>query len=274
MSNWRGRPVSRDRLDLLFAEVRAADRSALLPFMTAGLPDPKTTVGLFEAMAQAGADGFEVGIPYSDPLMDGPTIQAGNRRALAAGLTLARGFEIVGRVVEATDKPVLVMTYANPVFRLGPEVFAERCRLAGASGVIVADLPLEEAGPVQAAVEGEGLGMVLFVAPTTSDERIERIAAAGPVFIYGVADLGVTGERPDGGRRAENLSARVRAVTDLPLVLGVGISTPEQARALRPSAEGIIVGSALVRRVLEAADPGTAVASVRGAVGELAEALR
>jgi tryptophan synthase alpha chain len=137
--------VSRVILEGLFAEVRSSGRTALLPFMTAGLPSVSTSVDLFVAMAESGADAFEVGIPYSDPMMDGPTIQAGNQRALEGGITVDKGLEIVAGVVEQTGKPVLVMTYANPIFRIGPEVFAERCREAGASGVIVADLPLEEA---------------------------------------------------------------------------------------------------------------------------------
>lgn len=266
--------MSKESLKALFTRVRTSGRTALLPFMTAGLPDQATSVEVFGAMADAGADAFEVGIPYSDPLMDGPTIQAGNQRALAGGMTLAGGLDIVAGVVERTGKPVLVMTYANPVYRVGPSVFAERCARAGASGVIVADLPLEEAGPVQEAAEAEGLGMVLFAAPTTSGARIARIAAARPVFIYGVADLGVTGERREPSDRAEELSQRVRAVTDLPFVLGVGISTPEQAKALRASADGLIAGSALVRRVLEARNAGAAVEAVRVAVGDLAATLR
>ena len=266
--------MSRIRLENLFAEVRSADRTALLPFMTAGLPTLSTSADLFMAMAEAGADAFEVGIPYSDPMMDGPTIQAGNQRALAGGATLDSGFEIVAAVVERTAKPVLVMTYANPIFRIGPEVFAKRCREAGASGVIVADLPLEEAAVIQTPIEEEGLGMVLFAAPTSSDARLEAIAAANPIFIYGIADLGVTGERSESNTRAGDLAARIRAVTDVPLVMGVGISTPDQARSLAGASDGIIVGSALVRRVLEASDEHEAIMEVGEAVADLAGALR
>jgi len=266
--------VSRVRLENLFGEVRSEGRTALLPFMTAGLPSQATCVELFVAMAESGADGFEVGIPYSDPMMDGPTIQAGNQRALAGGITLESGFGIVTGVVEQTGKPVLVMTYANPIFRIGPEAFAERAKEAGASGVIVADLPLEEAAAIQGPIEAMGLGMVLFAAPTSSAERLRAIAAANPVFIYGVADLGVTGERRESNTRAGDLAARIRGVTSLPLVMGVGISTPDQARSLAGRADGIIVGSALVRRVLEAPDERTAVAEVGAAVSDLAGALR
>ena len=266
--------MSRAGLESLFAEVRLSGRTALLPFMTAGLPSVSTSVDLFVAMAEAGADAFEVGIPYSDPMMDGPTIQAGNQRALAGGITVDKGLEIVAAVVERTGKPVLVMTYANPIFRIGPELFAERCREAGASGVIVADLPLEEASAIQEPIEATGLGMVLFAAPTSSDARLEAIAAANPVFIYGIAELGVTGERYQASSHARGLAARIRAITRLPLVMGVGISTPEQARSLAGEADGIIVGSALVRRVLETPDEQEAIAQVGAAVADLAGALR
>ena len=266
--------MSRERLESLFAEVRSSSRTALLPFMTAGLPSLSTTVDLFAAMAESGADAFEVGIPYSDPMMDGPTIQAGNERALAGGATVEKGLEVVAAVAEKTGKPVLVMTYANPIFRIGPEVFAERCREAGASGVIVADLPLEEAAAIQEPIEAAGLGMVLFAAPTSSDARLEAIAVANPVFIYGVAELGVTGERRGLSSHALELATRIRRVSGLPLVMGVGISTPDQARSLAGATDGIIVGSALVRRVLEAPNEQVALTEVGAAVADLAGALR
>lgn len=266
--------MSRARLESLFVDLRSAQRTALLPFMTAGLPSLSTSVDLFVAMAESGADAFEVGIPYSDPMMDGPTIQAGNQRALAGGVTVEAGLAVVSAVVERTGKPVLVMTYANPIIRIGPQAFAERCREAGASGLIVADLPLEEAAIIKEPIEATGLGMVLFAAPTASDARLQSIAAANPVFIYGIADLGVTGERSRSSAHARELAARIRTVTGLPLVMGVGISTPDQARSLAGQVDGIIVGSALVRRVLEAPDEYAAFTEVGSAVAELSGALR
>jgi tryptophan synthase alpha chain len=266
--------VSRNQLTTLFETVRAEHRTALMPFMTAGLPSEVTSVDLFQAMATAGADAFEVGIPYADPMMDGPTIQAGNLRSLQGGMTLAGGLEIVEAVAGRTGKPVVVMTYANPIHRIGPGEFARRCRDAGAAGVIVADLPLEEAAAIKDPIEEAGLGMVLFAAPTASDQRLQAIAASQPVFIYGIADLGVTGERKGSRDHARRLADRIRATTTLPLVMGVGISTPEQAGSLASRADGVIVGSALVRRVLEAPDHRTAIADVGRAVRELAGALR
>ncbi len=261
-----------ESLSELFGRVRSENRTAFLPFMTAGLPDPESSPSMFEAIE--GADAFEVGIPYSDPLMDGPTIQAAGQAALRAGTSLSGGLTIAREVGERTGKPVIIMTYSNVVFQVGPARFARMAAEAGASGLIVADLPIEEAAPVQAAVEQAGLGMVLFVAPTTDERRIARIVSADPVFIYGVAELGVTGERSQSGGHAVNLSKRVREVTDLPLVMGVGISNPEQASAMRPLADGVIVGSALVRSVLDAPDLETARRDLSTISRSIADVLR
>ncbi len=248
-------------------------RTALLPFLTAGIPDTATSPDLFVAMAAAGADAFEIGIPYSDPLMDGAVIQEASSRALAAGTTLERALEIVEAVADRTHVPVLAMTYANVVFRTGPDTFCTRLAVAGASGLIIPDMPVEEASVVKRAADENDLGMVLFVAPTSSNARIRAVAELDPVFIYGVAELGVTGERSESSGRAVELAGRVREVTDVPLVLGVGISTPEQAAAAGQVADGVIVGTALVRRVLESPDAATAEASLAEAVAALRSAL-
>jgi tryptophan synthase alpha chain len=256
----------------MFAAGRAEGRAVLLPYMTAGLPDAATSEALFEAMAGAGADGFEVGFPYADPLMDGPTIQQAGFRALAAGMTLEGSFDLVARVA-VLGKPAIVMTYVNPVLHVGADEFCRRLAAAGGAGLIVADLSTEESGPIREAADRHGLGMALFVAPTTDAVRLRAVADARPAFIYAVAEMGVTGERARSGDRVAGLVERVRSVTDLPLVLGVGITTPEQAAAAGSLADGIIVGSALVRRVLDAADGDEAVASVAVAVSDLSAAL-
>jgi tryptophan synthase alpha chain len=257
----------------VFAESRATGRAALLPYLTAGLPDPESSTALFVAMAEAGADGFEVGIPYSDPLMDGPVIQEAGARALAAGANLERSIQIVASVATETSKPVIAMTYANPVLAMGREQFCARVAAAGGSGLIIADLPADEASPFLDAAHTAGLSMALFVAPTTDEARLQRIVELDPGFLYGIADLGVTGERAAASTRAAELAARVRRTTDLPLVLGVGISTPDQARLAGALADGVIVGTALVRRVLEAEDARAAASSLAGAVADLAAAL-
>jgi len=247
-------------------------RTALLPFLTAGLPHPAESKGLFGAMADAGADGFEVGIPYSDPLMDGPVIMRGSELALAAGTTLEVAFSVVEEVA-SLGRPVLAMTYANPVMQTGWEKYCQRLAGCGAAGLIVPDLPLEESGPLREAAQGAGIGLVLFVSPTTGAGRIEQVAAADPAFIYGVADLGVTGERSEVSQHVAGLSARVRGITNIPLVLGVGISTPDQVRAVKVHADGLIVGTALVRRVLDAPSAGDAARSLFEAVTALRSAL-
>lgn len=257
----------------MIRSVFGSDWTALLPYLTAGLPTPEASPDLFAAMADAGADAFEIGIPYSDPLMDGPVIQRASTEALAAGTDLGRALWVVEAVAERTGKPCLAMTYANVVFRTGPDAFCARLAAAGAQGLIVPDLPVEEAEPIRAAAETHGLGMVLFVAPTSRDERIARVASLDPAFIYGVAELGVTGERDESSGRAAQLAGRVKAITDIPLVLGVGISTPEQAAAAGEVADGVIVGTALVRRVLEAASSEEAAKSLHEAVRDLKAAL-
>lgn len=263
-----------DRLRRMFETTRSEGRAAFLPFMTAGLPTPAESTGLFAAMAEAGADAFEVGIPYSDPLMDGPIIQKGSDTALAAGATLDRSIQILGEVVDATGRPTLAMTYANPVFRRGVDGFCARLAEAGADGVIVPDLPVEEATSLRQAASRHGIGTVLFVAPTSPTARIEAVAAAEPVFIYAVAEMGVTGERSESSGNAAAVVERIRAVTDIPIVFGVGISTPEQAlEAARAGADGVIVGSALVRLVLEAPDAASAARALAERVAAIAATL-
>lgn len=261
-----------ERLAELFARTRGERRLAFLPYLTAGLPDPGSSVDLFAAMDAA--DGFEVGIPYSDPLMDGPVIQAAGQQALAAGTTFDVGLEIVAGVRARTGKPVVVMTYVNVVHSRGVEAFAAEIAAAGADGLIMADIPLEEALPLKDTVEAAGVGMVLFAAPTTDDARLDRITAADPAFIYGVADLGVTGERTTDSGRGVVLAERVRARSDVPLVMGIGISRPEQVRALHGTSDGVIVGSAVVRRVLEAADAPAAASALRDYTDGIGAALR
>ena len=263
-----------EKLAELFRRCRDEKRSALLPYMTAGLPTPADSVSLFTTMAEAGADGFEVGIPYADPLMDGPVIQAAGERALSAGSGVEVGLDILRAVVESTGKPAVVMTYVNPVLRMGVESFADRVAAAGGSGVIIADLPVDEAGEFAGAFRSRGLGLVLFVAPTTTDARLKRVLAAEPPFVYGIADLGVTGARAAASTHIAALVARVRQQSEVPVVAGVGISTPEQAQAAASVADGVIVGTALVRRVIDAADTVAAADSLRTAVGSFAAVMR
>ncbi len=238
-------------LAAMFASAREEGRPVFMPFMTAGLPDADQSVAVFERLADAGADAFELGIPYSDPLMDGSVIQAASARARDLGMTFLGGLRLAGRVVEATDKPVIVMTYVNPILQAGVETFAAEAAALGVAGVIVADVPYEESLAIKAALDEHGVGMALFAAPTTNETRLRAIASAEPAFIYAVADMGVTGIRTETSTHLEDLVRRIRAVTSIPIVLGVGISTPDQAKTAAGLADGVIVGSALVAEVLE-----------------------
>jgi len=257
----------------LFKTTRSADRAAFLPYLMAGLPDAGASVELFVALSEAGADGFEIGLPYADPLMDGSVIQAAGAAALAAGTTVATGLRVAGMVCERTGKPSAVMTYVNPVLSIGLDGFFGRVSEAGVSALIVADLPVDEAAPFVEAGAARGVGMVLFAAPTTSDDRLQAVVDAGPAFIYGVAEMGVTGERDRASGWILGMSQRVRAVTDLPLVFGVGIANPAAAADAARLGDGVIVGTALVRRVLEAPDVDAAADSLRVAGAAFAGAM-
>ena len=240
-----------DQLHDLFRDSRDQARTVFMPFMTAGLPDASASPDVFKQLAAAGADAFEVGIPYSDPLMDGPVIQAASTRALAGGMTFAGGLDLARDVAASTGLPVIVMTYVNPILQVGPEAFAAETKKAGVAGVIIADVPFEEAMLIKVALDDARVGMAMFAAPTTAEERLRAMAEAEPSFIYAVADMGVTGPRDRLQSNLEDLVRRIRAVTSIPIVLGVGISTPDQARQAARLADGVIVGSALVAEVME-----------------------
>lgn len=263
-----------ERLVGVFKAARSEHRAVLFPYLTAGIPDPDASVELFVAMAEAGADGFEVGIPYADPLMDGPVIMEAGQQALRSGITVDESFSIAQRVIERTGKPVLMMTYVNPVLRIGADQFFGRVRSIGASGVIIADLPVDESAPFVAASKQAGVGLVQFAAPTTTDQRLRTVAAAQPAFIYAIAEVGVTGERVAASSNVVELAERLRSVSDAPVVFGVGISTSDHAEKAAAVGDGVIVGSAIVRRVIEAGSRAEAEESLREAVAELARAVR
>lgn len=252
----------------LEAELRAqreAGRKLLVPYVTGGLGDD--WVEVVRAVAAHGADAVEVGIPFSDPVMDGPTIQQASQAALGTGAT-PQG--IVDALAGAdVGVPLVVMTYYNPVFHAGHERFAARLAAAGIDGAIVPDLPVDELDGWAGAADAEGVETVLLAAPTTPDDRLARICERSRGFVYGVALLGVTGERSSLGEQALAMGKRLKHATDKPVLLGVGVSTPEQASEAATSADGVIVGSALVRRLLEGAGPEGAAAFI----GQLRAAL-
>lgn len=244
---------------------RDAGAKLLGPYLTGGI-DPRW-VDLVRSAADAGADVIEVGIPFSDPVMDGPTIQAASERALARGATPA---SILADLATAeVGVPIVVMTYFNVVFHMGVERFAHEAREAGVSGVILPDVPLEELGEWEPAAEAAGLETVALVSPLTPQDRLPLLTERARGFIYGVSLLGVTGERATVGSHVGPLAARIKEATDLPALMGFGVSTPAQAVEVASTADGVIVGSALVRRVLEGEGPlrvGKAIAELRAAL--------
>lgn len=245
-------------LEARLRTARDAGRKLLVPYVTGGFPGWERTV---EACAAAGADAIEVGIPFSDPVMDGPTIQQASERALADGATPQA---IVGAMT-ALDRggvPLVVMTYYNTVHRYGHERFAQSLAVSGVAGAIVPDLPLEEVGPWAAAADTAGVETVLLAAPTGSDERLARICARSRGFVYGIGLLGVTGERAALARSALDIARRLKATTDKPVLVGVGVSDATQAAEVATVADGVIVGSALVRRLLDGGGPEAAGAFV------------
>jgi tryptophan synthase alpha chain len=245
-------------------------RAALMPYMMGGFPDVAASRRIAEAYADGGADLVELGIPFTDPLADGPVIQAAGTAALRAGATTHEVLAI-GRAL-AERVPVVAMVYANLVFARGVERFVDDLAEHGIAGLIVPDLPLEESAAVREACAAAGVALVPLVAPTTPDERMARIGASARGFLYAVSVTGTTGEREALSKAFAAIVGRAKAATEVPVALGFGIGTPEQAReAVAAGADGVIVGSRLVRAAAEAQDPA---AAVHALVAEFADALR
>ena len=220
--------------------------------MTAGDPDLARTAGILRALDRAGADVIEVGVPFSDPLADGPVIQRATERALAAGTTLARCWTCWRELRPALRPAIVIFSYANPILRLGAERFADRARDAGVDGVLVLDLPIEEADDFRALMASRAIDTILLVSPTTTDHRLRRAAALGSGFLYAISRLGVTGIRDQLADGAEDMVRRIRGVSDMPVALGFGISRPEHVREVGRWADAAVVGSALVNVIAEA----------------------
>ncbi len=260
------------RLSEVLAKARADDRAVLIGYLPAGFPTVEVSIAACRAMVEGGADIVEVGLPYSDPQMDGPVIQRAVEAALAAGTTTPDTLRVVESVA-ATGAPTLVMSYWNPIERYGVDRMARELAAAGGSGLITPDLIPEEAGPWLAASDEHGLDRVFLVAQSSSDERIALTARAGRGFVYAASLMGVTGARDSVSTAAEGLVARTRARTDLPVCVGLGVSTADQAAEVARFADGVIVGSAFVRRLLDAADPADGVAAVRELAAQLKEGV-
>jgi tryptophan synthase alpha chain len=239
------------RLEQTFARLHAQHRGGMVTYSTAGDPDADTSASILIALARAGADVLEVGVPFSDPLADGPVIQRATERALAAGMTLRGTLDVVRAVRRAVDTPIVLFTYANPVVRMDPAVFAREASDAGVDGVLILDYPVEEAEPLRAQLVAAGLDPIFLISPTTTDERICRSAELGRGFLYVISRLGVTGVRDALAADARGLIERVRAQSRLPVALGFGISSPAHVAQACASADAAVVGSALVQVIAD-----------------------
>jgi tryptophan synthase alpha chain len=261
-----------ERIAAAFLEAKEEGRAALMPYMMAGYPDQGTSRVVAEAYAESGADLVELGVPFSDPLADGPTIHAAATAALEAGATLETAFEICESISDRI--PVVFMVYANMVLAHGGvEEFARRALAAGAAGAIVPDLPLEEAEPVRVAFDDAGLALVPLVAPTTPAERRARICAAARGFVYVVSTVGTTGEREEIPSQLGDLVAATKADAEVPVAVGFGIGTPAQAAQVGEVADGVIIGSRLVRAAGEAGSTESAAEAVGSFLRETRVAL-
>lgn len=255
-----------DHVTAALRERISAGGKALVPYVTGGIT-PNWTDYL-RAYADAGADAIEIGLPFSDPMLDGVTIQQASDRALARDATVEHILTDLSEIKVVV--PLIAMTYANLVFRAGPAEFCHRLASAGISGLIVPDLPVDEAATVETAAASAGIALILLAAPVTPDDRLAEIAARSRGFVYAVSLMGTTGERATLDPVAGGLATRVKALTDLPVLIGFGVSTPAQAAAATAHADGVVVASALMRRVLDGATPDDLrhdVAALRAAMG-------
>ena len=240
------------RLADTFARLRAAGTPGLVTYVTAGDPDLPRTEGILKALDRAGADVLEIGVPFSDPLADGPVIQRATERALASGTTLSRVLDLLERLRPELRAPIVIFSYANPILRLGAERFADRARAAGVDGVLVLDLPIEEADGFRNMLASRRIDTILLLSPTTTDERLRKAASLGSGFLYAISRLGVTGARDRLADGAQEMVQRIRRVSSLPVALGFGISKPEHVREVGRWADAAVVGSALVSVIADA----------------------
>jgi tryptophan synthase alpha chain len=239
------------RIDERFTQLRAAGKTGLVTYVTAGDPDLQRSAEIIKRLDRAGADVLEIGVPFSDPLADGPVIQRATERALAAGVNLASVLGMLKTIRPSISAPIVIFSYANPILRMGLDTFVKDAKAAGVDGVLTLDMPPEEGGQFRAAFDGAGIDTIFLLSPTTTVERIRRASELGSGFLYGISRLGVTGVRDSVDDSARELAMRVKSETKLPLALGFGISRPEHVRAIGQWADAAVVGSALVNVIAE-----------------------
>ena len=260
-------------LDDLFIKVRSENRAALIAYIPAGFPSIEGCKKVIQAFVDGGVDAIEIGFPYSDPVMDGPTIQAAADKSLAQGTGAAEVFDAL-KVATNLGVASVVMTYWNPIEKYGVEKFAQSISDNGGSGVITPDLTIEESGDWKAAVAKAGINSIYVVAPSTSDARLPQVTSQCGGFVYAASLMGVTGARASISSGAPDLVARIRTTTNLPVSVGLGVSTRDHAKAVAGYADGVIVGSAFIKAILDAPDEESGLAAVRSLASELALGVR
>ena len=260
-------------LDDLFVKTRSENRAALIAYIPAGFPSIEGCKKVIQAFVDGGVDAIEIGFPYSDPVMDGPTIQAAADRSLAQGTGAKEVFEAL-KVATDAGVAAVVMTYWNPIEKYGVEKFAQSIADNGGSGVITPDLTIEESASWKEAVEKIGINPIYVVAPSTTDARLPKVTSRCSGFVYAASLMGVTGTRTSVSSGAPDLVARIRTTTELPVAVGLGVSTREQAKGVAGYADGVIVGSAFINALLDAPDEATGLAAVKALASELALGVR
>ncbi|MET9610321.1 tryptophan synthase subunit alpha [Streptomyces sp. NPDC006512] len=269
--------MSNGNIELLsstLAKAKSEDRAALVAYLPAGFPTVDGAIEAVKAVIEGGADVVEIGLPHSDPVLDGAIIQTADDIALRGGVKIADVMRTVREAFEATGVPILVMTYWNPIDRYGVERFTAELAAAGGAGCILPDLPVQESALWREHAQKHGLATVFVVAPSSQDARLATITAAGSGFVYAASLMGVTGTRESVGNEAQELVRRTRATTELPVCVGLGVSNAVQAKQVAGFADGVIVGSAFVKLLLDAPDLPSGLTAVRALAGELAEGVR
>jgi tryptophan synthase alpha chain len=262
------------RIEATFEQLRQRNEVALIPFVTAGDPDLATSETIIHALVEGGADLIEIGVPFSDPMADGPTIQAASERALASGTTLVGVLELIRKVRRRTNVPLVLMGYYNPVYRYGAERFARDAAEAGVDGLLLVDLPPEEAAELQPQLRQAGVRLITLLAPTTPPARTAQLAAAAEGYLYYVSMTGVTGVSQVDTAAIETTVRALRAQSPVPVAVGFGITTPADAAAVAGFADGVVVGSALVREIAATAGSPQQAESVRTFVAALKQGVR
>ena len=262
------------RIERKFRNLKKREEKALVAYLTAGDPDLEKTREIIFGLDSAGVDILEIGVPFSDPTADGPIIQAASRRALENGATLSRILDMAESVRESSDIPIVLFGYYNPILNYGNQRFAKRAKAAGIDGILVVDLPPEESAELRKYTDRSGIDFISLIAPTTPSERIEKISKKATGFLYYVSITGVTGTAKPQVSDIEREMQRIRGITTLPVVVGFGISTREQASELAPYADGIVIGSAFVRLIDENSDKNNMVNIVSGYAKDIKEAIR